>query len=138
MRIEAHCHCGNLTASFVSDETLASLKPRACACSFCRAHDAKNVSDPDDSISIDVKVPSLLSRYRFGLRTADFLVCVSCGVYVVAVIENDGRQWATINLRASPYYDVPATAVSYDDETEAVRINRRLQRWTPAKEMFSA
>ncbi|MGH8495138.1 MAG: hypothetical protein ACREVN_03320 [Gammaproteobacteria bacterium] len=131
MRIEARCHCGNLSASFLTNETLESLKPRACGCSFCRMHDAKNVSDPAGSIAIEAEDPERLSRYRFGLRTADFLVCASCGVYVVAVMEQGGRQWATINLRASRHYDVPATAVSYDDEVEGSRIDRRMRRWTP-------
>jgi hypothetical protein len=29
---------------------------------------------------------SKLLRYRFGLKTADFLVCENCGIYMAAVI----------------------------------------------------
>lgn len=135
MVIEGPCHCGNLGYRFETRLTPTTLAPRACGCSFCRAHDATSVSDPDGSLSFTIRDPALVSHYRFGLRTADFLVCRTCGVYVGAVIERDGRRWGIINLRASEFYDLPATAVSYDRENEAVRVDRRLTRWTPVSDI---
>jgi len=134
MRIEGSCHCGNLTYAMQTRFTRETLAPRACGCSFCRKHDAISASDPDGSVSFGIRDPAAVSRYRFGLRTADFLVCRACGIYVGAVMERNGRQWAIVNLRASEFYDLPAAAVSYDAENEAVRIDRRLSRWTPVRD----
>jgi hypothetical protein len=133
MIIEGSCHCGNLTYLMRTRRTRETLAPRACDCSFCRRHDAKSASDPDGSVAFRIRDPAAVSRYRFGLRTADFLVCRDCGIYVGAVIERDGRQWAIVNLRASEFYDVPVAAVSYDAENEAGRFDRRRSRWTPVR-----
>ena len=88
---------------------------------------------PDGSVVFRIRDPAAVSRYRFGLRTADFLVCRACGIYVGAVMERAGRQWAIVNLRASEFYDVPVAAVSYDAENEAGRFDRRRTRWTPVR-----
>jgi hypothetical protein len=42
--------------------------------------------------------PALLTRYRWGLATADFLVCGRCGVYVAAVLSEGASAWAVIAL----------------------------------------
>jgi hypothetical protein len=51
------------------------LSVRACACSFCRGHGARTIAHPRGSLDIRVSVPWYLQRYRFGLCTADFLIC---------------------------------------------------------------
>src|SRR2546422_3634073 len=47
----------------------------ADTCSFCRKHGARTTSDPSGRVVITVRHPGQLLRYRFGLETADFLVC---------------------------------------------------------------
>ncbi|MEW6281596.1 MAG: hypothetical protein AB1758_23500, partial [Candidatus Eremiobacterota bacterium] len=73
-------------------------------------------------------------RYRFGLGTAQFLVCGRCGVYVAAVLEAESRTVATVNVNS---LDEPmagaATPVSYGEESAQERIDRRLRMWTPGK-----
>jgi hypothetical protein len=81
-----------------------------------------------------VKEPSALNRYRFGLRTADFLVCRNCGVYVGACISTGTGSFAIINLRA--LRDVPVDLadpqpMSYEAESMGDRMARREARWTP-------
>jgi hypothetical protein len=44
--------------------------------------------------------PALLSRYTFGLGTAEFLVCRNCGVYVGAVTVDAGSAYAIVNVNA--------------------------------------
>jgi hypothetical protein len=78
------CHCGALTVTFESSRPAASIERRACQCSFCRSHSALTVSDADGALRIDAD-PAALVRYRFGLKTADFLICARCGVYVGAI-----------------------------------------------------
>jgi hypothetical protein len=51
------------------------LPVRACGCRFCRQHAALSTSDPDGHVIFQVADPARLARYRFGLKTADFLIC---------------------------------------------------------------
>jgi hypothetical protein len=76
---------------------------------------------------------SKLQRYRFGLRTADILLCRECGVYLAAVLTSGDRQFATVNVNTiAPLPAVPeAQPVTYESETAEQRRVRREQRWTP-------
>lgn len=128
------CHCGAIRVSFSASRPLASLPLRRCACSFCRRHGARTVADPAGLLEIRAR-PGALNRYRFGLRTADFLLCARCGTYVAALIERDGRAFATLNantLEARDSLDPAPPLVNYEGETAAGRIARRLAGWTPA------
>jgi hypothetical protein len=138
MRIEGACHCGNV--SFVLETTHAreDIAPRACDCTFCARHAAQCWSDPRGSAVIEVREDALLQRYRFGERTADFLLCRGCGGYAGAMITQGETQRATLNLRLTALRDLPAQPVSYQAETREERIVRRLARWTPARLVLRA
>ena len=113
---------------------LEALGLRVDQCSFCRAHGARNTSDPNGTMSISVRNGNALLRYRFGLRTADFLVCRRCGVYIGALMEDGGKSWFTVNVntfRRPPRDDFPIAPVDYDAENTAARIARRKEKWTP-------
>ena len=73
-----------------------------------------------------------LVRYRFGLGTADFLLCARCGVYVACVI--DGA-FATVNVRAlaeaSRFTQAPRPN-DWSGESADERRARRRATWTPA------
>ena len=134
---EGGCHCGNLTYAFETSAPLATLGLRADQCSFCRAHGARNTSDPEGSMRIVVRESERLSRYRFGLKTADFLVCTECGVYIGALMEDAGKRWMTVNVntfRPPPPDDFPIVPADYDAEDVVARIARRKLRWTPVTE----
>ena len=70
-----------------------------------------------------------------GHSTADFLVCTSCGVYVGAHMEHEGRSLSVTNINALEDRDKfeNGVPVSYEDETTESRLERRDQRWTPAR-----
>jgi hypothetical protein len=106
---------------------------RACQCSFCRGHGARTISDPNGSVTFRVADPAKLTRYRFGTRSSDFLVCGNCGVYVAALITSSKGQFATLNINTIPMLpEIPEAApVSYDGESADERNSRREQRWTP-------
>jgi hypothetical protein len=127
---KGRCHCGALSVEFHSDKPFA---PRACGCSFCRKHSAISVSDPDGRAIIRHARNRAPLAYRFGLKTADFLICPTCGVYVGAVIEIGGRLYSVVNLNIFENVDVPAAAtpMSYDAESTEDRIGRREKVWTP-------
>lgn len=97
-------------------------------------HDALSTSDPHGRLIFNLDDPEQLQRYRFALRTADFLVCRQCGVYIGAVIDVGGASYGIINTHAldtAPPDIAPVGAISYDDEDTDGRVSRREQRWTP-------
>jgi hypothetical protein len=133
--VDGRCHCGNIEVHFETRSALATLPLRACACTFCRKHGARTTSDPAGQVRIQVREPALLTRYRWGLATADFLVCSRCGVYVAAVLSEGASAWAVVNVDVFDDllpWQREAEPVSYEGETAAQRIARRKLRWTPA------
>jgi hypothetical protein len=136
-RFEGGCHCGNLSFTFEASADLAALGLRADQCSFCRAHNARNTSDPNGIIHVGVRDASKVSRYQFGLKTADFLVCADCGVYIGAMMRDGDRRWMTVNVNAfkpTPAADFPIVPVNFDAEDVPMRQARRKARWTPVGE----
>ena len=131
---EGRCHCGAIGFSFRTRLAPREWNVRACQCSFCRAHGALSASDPSGAIEFHELQSGALERYRFGLRTADFLLFRRCGVYIGALIETPGGRFGIVNvnaLRPLPA-DLPAPgAMDYGEETSEQRIGRREQRWTP-------
>jgi len=103
-------------------------------------HDALSTSDPLGNLQFDCEEPDALQRYRFALRTADFLLCRNCGVYIGAIIETRDGCYGIINthaLRDAPVDIAGVEAISYDNENAAGRVNRREERWTPASNASS-
>jgi hypothetical protein len=135
MRFDGRCHCGNLEVTFETAREPAATPLRECACSFCRRHGATAVTDPAGRVELRARAPAEVSRYRFALRTAEFLVCRTCGVYVAAICEVEGATYATLNcnvLDARAAFTQAPGRVDYDGETPAERIARRGRVWTPA------
>ncbi|HST37200.1 MAG TPA: hypothetical protein VLK25_11295 [Allosphingosinicella sp.] len=74
-------------------------------------------------------------RYRFATKTADYILCARCGVYVAAVAEIGGQLYATLNLNA---FDdrrpgLAAEPVAYDGESVEAKAERRRAAWTPLR-----
>jgi hypothetical protein len=131
---EGRCHCGAIGLTYRTALAGDRWSIRACQCTFCRLHDALSTSDPQGSLDFTIREPELLQRYRFGGRTADFLLCRRCGVYLGAQMVADGRAWGIVNVHAlrEPPSQLPlAVAMSYDGEGASERQERRLRRWTP-------
>ena len=92
------------------------------------------VSDPAGSAAITVIDPSNLNRYRFGHKTTDFLICSNCGTFVAAVMMVGDQLRSVVNVRGVALTDLLANepvAMDFEQETEAGRIARREQNWTP-------
>jgi hypothetical protein len=128
------CHCGAIGWEYRTDIDPDQWIVRSCQCSFCRTHGTRCTSDPAGRVDIRGHASGNLVRYRFGLGTADFLVCGKCGVYIGAMVESPDGAFATLNLNAleSPVgVQWDAVPVSYDDEGSEGRVARRVERWTP-------
>ncbi len=107
---------------------------RSCSCSFCRAHGTRTLSDRNGLAEIAVADWSLVERYRFGSRTADYMVCRRCGVYVGAVCETSSGWRAVINTNClndrEAFTQAPA-APDYEGEPTVARLDRRATNWMP-------
>ena len=111
------------------------IQVRACQCAFCRAHGALSVTDPTGLLTFRVRDSSRLVRYRFGLKLADFLLCSRCGTYLGAFMEEAGCSLGVLNicvLEQRDRFGIP-TLMRYDGETPQSRLQRRRERWTPAR-----
>jgi len=128
------CHCGFIGYDYSTVIPPDEWSIRACQCAFCRAHDALSTSDPQGRIAFFASDPLPLQRYRFALRTADFLLCRNCGVYIGAVIEVGSDRFGIVNthsLTPVPGNIADVAPISYDGEDTSGRISRREERWTP-------
>ena len=128
------CHCGNLELTFETELKPAQLPVRACSCSFCRRHGVRTTCDPQGKVKITVHDSGLLHRYRFGMKTADFLICKRCGIYVGAVIGAGDKAYATVNINTfddSEGITQEPISVTYEGETAEQRRVRRAANWTP-------
>lgn len=128
------CHCQALTFDYKTALPPLSWNVRACQCGFCRAHGATTTSDVNGQLTFHVHDTQALRRYRFGSRTADFLLCERCGVYLGVQMQTPHGACGIINLRA--LRELPpglpeAVATNLDGESTPQRVARRESRWTP-------
>jgi hypothetical protein len=128
------CHCGNIAVRLHLSRLPEQIPLRSCSCSFCRAHGTRTLSDRDGLAEITVADWPLAQRYRFGSRTADYILCGRCGVYVGAVCETGSGLRAVINTNClddrAAFTQTPA-APDYDGEATAARLERRASNWMP-------
>lgn len=135
MILTGECHCRALAVEFDTELPPEQIQVRACQCGFCRAHGALSVTDPTGLLTFRARDSSRLVRYRFGLKLADFLLCSRCGTYLGAFMEEEGRSLGVLNicvLEQRDRFGTP-TLMRYDGETQQSRLQRRRERWTPAR-----
>jgi hypothetical protein len=118
-----------------------NLPLRACQCSFCRRHAGVTTSDRAGRLVVEVGQPERLERYRFALGITDFLICRTCGVYVAAVMEIDGRSLGVLNVNVlderEPFARAP-TPMEYGTERVEEREARRVKVWMPVEVRVAA
>ncbi|SDR01254.1 Uncharacterized conserved protein [Pseudoxanthomonas sp. CF385] len=125
--LEGGCHCGAIALAFSTALVPANTAPRACDCSFCRAHGAAWVSDADARLSIHAHRPDRLHRYRQGSLAAQFLLCADCGVLVAVVFEEGDRTYAAVNACCLAARDAFAPVVPASPQTLAPE--EKTARW---------
>ena len=126
------CHCRNIEIRLESDRVPSELPLRTDTCSFCNKHHAIYTSDPEGEAHLAVRDGTLIERYRFGTKTADFLICKSCGVFIAAYMP--APPLAVINVNALDARDAflknELIVASFDGEAPEQRLTRRRARWT--------
>jgi hypothetical protein len=132
MLIRGKCHCGNIAFSLTWEPDPAEIPTRACTCSFCVKHGGVWTSNPGGSLEVVVADPSLVSRYTFGTRTAEFHTCTRCGVVPVVTSRIDDRLYAVVSVNAFEGVDpsmLRRSPASFDGEGTESRLARRKRHW---------
>jgi len=123
------CHCGAVHAEYETDQP---VRLRQDGCGFCSSRGVKSASDPEGRLQLTAS--KRLTRYRFGHKTADFLICPACGTYVATHMESARGAIGVINvvgLNIAELKNLPATLTLLEGETTEERLQRRMSRWTP-------
>ena len=140
-RHRGQCHCGAITVDLALSKPASDVRVRSCQCGFCRRHGTRAIADRDGQAVVVAASPDDVLHYRFGLKSADYLVCRRCGTYVAAVMTEEVRSVSVVNVGG---LDVPAfrgrtgEAVTYDGEDVPARIARRKTYWMPIELRFES
>ena len=87
------------------------------------------ISDPAGLLEISADDWSLVELYRFGTRTADFLICRRCGVFIAAISDLETAPGAVVNANClDDRASFTASATMHDE----ARTSRRAANWMPA------
>ena len=132
MLMRGKCHCGNIAFSLTWEPDPAQIPARACGCSFCTKHGGVWTSNPKGALEVTIQDPSLVSRYAFGTRTADFHICSRCGIVPLVTSTIDGRVYAVVSVNALESIDkkmLNRAAADFEGEATADRLARRKRNW---------
>ena len=141
MRIEGKCHCGNIRYALDWPGDGTDIKIRACGCSFCVKHGGSWTSHRDSELIAEARDASLVSKYKFGTRTAEFYVCSRCGAVPFVTSEIDDHLYAVVNVNTFEGIDPSSlmrTATNFDGEGTGDRLERRKRNWIPTVRISGA
>jgi len=129
------CHCQRLQLALHGSLDPTATPPRACDCSFCQAHAAAWVSDPDGELVVTAHDAEALGRYRQGSESAEFLFCRHCGVLLAVVFATEAGMRGTVNARCLARGDEFASpqVVSPQQLPPEERRERWRRLWTPVR-----
>lgn len=130
--INGACHCGNIRFDLQWPASATEIKVRRCGCTFCRKHGGAWTSHRDAELAVSLGDESLVSRYRFGTETADFLVCSVCGVTPLVLSEIDGDIHAVVSVNAFREvegFTLSEKVMDFEGESTGSRLDRRKRYW---------
>jgi len=132
MLINGRCHCGNISFKLAWEPEPREIPARACDCSFCTKHGGVWTSCNTGSLKVHVADPSLVSRYSFGTKTAQFHICSKCGIVPVVTSMVEGNTYAVVSVNAFEGVDqslLKRASASFEAEDEKARLSRRKKNW---------
>lgn len=133
-QIRGSCHCGNIRVTFDWPDFGTTIPVRACGCGLCRKHRAAWTSHPDGRFGLEIADEARTTRYRFGTKTADFHVCLTCGAIPIVTCTIDGVRYAVVNVNTFDDVDrseLVEAATNFEGEATEDRLARRRRNWTP-------
>ena len=132
MLISGSCHCGNISFTVIWEPDPPEIPARACMCSFCTKHGGVWTSCPSGALEVSIREPTLVSKYAFGTKTAQFHICTRCGVVPVVTSRIEGRLYAVVSVNALDGVEsslLRHESASFDGESEEDRLARRKRNW---------
>jgi hypothetical protein len=132
--IKASCHCGNIGVNLDWPASAATIAARACGCGFCTKHGGVWTSHPQARFRLSIADEGRVNPYRFGSKTADFHVCLTCGVVPIVTCTIESTRYAVFNVNTfddAARAQVVATASNFEGETTDNRLARRRRNWSP-------
>ena len=132
MLIAGRCHCGSIAFTLDWTPDPVEIPARACTCSFCVKHGGVWTSCPTGTLRVTIGDPSQVARYAFGTRTAEFHVCVRCGVVPLVTSRIDGNTYAVVSVNAFEGVArslLRTATASFDGEGTDARLARRQRNW---------
>jgi hypothetical protein len=133
-RIHGSCHCENMQVIIDWPGAGPTIPARACGCGLCTRHGAAWTSHPDGRFILQIADETRATRYRFGTKTADFHVCITCGVIAIVTCTIEGIRYAVFNVNAFVDIDrsqIVKASMDFEGEEMADRLARRRRNWTP-------
>jgi len=132
MLISGSCHCGNISFALAWQPEPLEIPARACTCTFCAKHGGVWTSCPTGSLRVTVQSTSLVSRYAFGTKTAEFHICSRCGIVPVVTSRIGNRLYAVVSVNAFEGLEpslLRRASATFDKEDEETRLARRERNW---------
>lgn len=132
------CHCGIITYALSWPEKDLPIPARSCTCSFCTKHNNRYTSHPKARLKVRFADGELISRYRFGTGSADFIFCKRCGVMPLLTTEIDGKVFSLVNVNSLDDQSIVAMdvpAMTFEGEALEDRTARRKKNWIRAVEV---
>jgi hypothetical protein len=128
------CHCGNVRFTLEWPNPQRTISARVCGCAFCTKHGAAWTSNSQGRFDLQITDDNRVARYQFGTKTADFYVCLTCGVVPIVTCAIEGRRYGVFNVKTFSDLDrseLAETATSFEGESTQGRLARRRRNWTP-------
>jgi len=107
---------------------------RKCGCTFCQKHTGVWTSHRDAALSTRIVDESVVNKYRFGTKTADFFICSRCGIVPFVLSRIGNITYAVVNfntLEDVAGIALSSFATSFDGEGKDARLDRRRHNWIP-------
>lgn len=132
MLISGSCHCRNISFALTWEPEPSEIPARACTCSFCTKHGGVWTSCPTGLLKVTVRDPSLVSKYAFGTKTAQFHICSRCGVVPVVCSRIEGHLYAVVSVNALEGIEpslLRRASATFEGESGEARLARRERNW---------
>ena len=132
MLISGSCHCRNISFALTWAPDPVEIPARACTCSFCVKHGGVWTSCPTGALKVSVRDSSLVSKYAFGTKTAEFHVCSRCGIVPLVTSRIGGRLYAVVSVNALENVDpslLRHASTTFEGEEQEDRLARRRRNW---------
>lgn len=111
---------------------MGDLALRRCDCSFCQKHGCRYTSDPAGKLTVDISQKNQITRYHFGHKTADFILCTNCGALPLITSDIEGKTYAVLNANCLDKIDQlqdKGPENSFGAEVKQDRLTRRQKNW---------